>query len=343
MNHNIAKGLLILLVIVDHNDFSRDIFPGFLRGLSFHVVAFMALPFLRPALPLTTGTLRKHFFRLYYPYLVFTCAIAGAYWISTDRSLFTALVNLIHALYSANAASLKEATNMALLWFLPSLFSLLIIRGAIEGASRPLRSALIAVALLCHPLIGLVSGTMQHYLPLGMLPAIYVIPLVYVIAFLQLKVLDPLPGAPALLMLTILFVVVKYLQMRLGLSQEVGFGMVADYRNPIALLLNDLEAISGSLLVFQMARFNPGDLFDRAGRYSLQVYLFHAFVASALFAVIKRLPVDVHPGVAFAVSVPLTLAASVILAHVILEARRLKRMLFPGDGQEMLRNARFDS
>ena len=340
MNHNIAKGLLILLVIIDHNDFSRDVIPGFLRGLSFHVVAFMALPFVRTPRELTAEVVGKHFFRLYYPFLVFTCVVAAGYWLSSGRPFIDALANLLHALYSANAASLKTATNMALLWFLPSFFALLLIKGVIERASQSLRAFLVATVLVCHPLIGASSVSVQHYLPLGVLPAIYVVPLVYAIAFLQSKVFDPLPRKSALFVSALLFVIVKHAQMQMGLSQEVGFGLVSDYRDPLALVLNDLESISGTLLVFQMSRFRLGNIVERAGRYSLQVYLFHAFIGAALYAVIKRIPVSIHPGLAMAVCVVATLAASVLLAQAVFGAGRLKPALFPEDGRELLGGVR---
>ncbi|HYD60399.1 MAG TPA: hypothetical protein VEC35_08595 [Noviherbaspirillum sp.] len=340
MNHNIAKGLLILLVAIDHNDFARDVIPGFLRGLSFHVVAFMALPFIRPALPLNAAAIGKHFFRLYYPFLVFACVTAGGYWLSTGRPLGDSLVNLLHALYSANVVSLKAATNMALLWFLPSLFSLLIIKGGIEEAGRPLKYFFVVAALVCHPLIGAAPAMTQHYLPLGLLPAMYVVPLVYVIAFLHLKAFEPMPRKIAFLVSAILFASVKHVQIQLGLSQEVGFGLVSDYRNPLALLVNDLEAITGSLLVFQMSRFRLGSLCERLGRFSLQVYLFHAFIGAALFVAIKRMPVAIDSLTALVVSVVLTLGSSMLLAQVVFGTKRLKPALFPENGGELLGTVR---
>jgi fucose 4-O-acetylase-like acetyltransferase len=340
MNHNIVKGLLILLVAIDHNDFARDVIPGFLRGLSFHVVAFMALPFIRPALPLNTAAIRKHFFRLYYPFFVFACVTAGGYWLSTGRPFGDALVDLLHALYSANVVSLKAATNMALLWFLPSLFSLLIVKGMIEGAARPLKLFLVVAVLVCHPLIGAASGLTQHYLPLGLLPAVYIVPLVYVIAFLHLKTFEPMPRKIAFLVSALLFAGVKHAQIQLGLSQEVGFVLVSDYRSPLALLVNDLEAITGTLLVFQMSRFHLGSFCESLGKFSLQVYLFHAFIGAALFVTIKRMPIAIDLTVALAVSVLLTLWASMLVARGVFGTKHLKSALFPEDGREVFWTAR---
>ena len=76
MNQNLIKGMLIILVMFDHNEFAHQLFPLFLDGFAFHVLGFLALPFLRPPEPASKAYFQKIIFRYYYPFFLITCAMA---------------------------------------------------------------------------------------------------------------------------------------------------------------------------------------------------------------------------------------------------------------------------
>jgi hypothetical protein len=329
MNSNIVKGILIALVIIDHNDFSRMLFPGFLLGLSFHVVAFFALPYLREPVPLSQDLVKRHFLRLYYPFLVVALATGTTYWLFTGRPLSEATVSLIQALYNGNAESLKQSTNLYLLWFLPSFFSFVIIKSFLDSTTAALRNTLLAAIVLTHLLIGAVAADVQDYLPLGILPALYILPLAMAAAMIHLHVFTKLRREHAVAASVTLFIAVKWLQIRMGLSQEVGFGLVADYRDMPALLVNDLEAITGTLLVFQAGRFAWSDVLSAAGKFSLQVYLFHAFIAKAIYLMIVNLPFSVYASAAFVFSSVATLFLTVFAARLVTNRQVLRHLMFP--------------
>lgn len=328
MNSDLVKGILIALVIVDHNDFSRAIFPGFLKGFSFHVLAFLALPFVRSTPPLSLQALQKHFYRLYYPFLVVAVATAVVFWLGSGRGFIDEALALAHALYSGNADSLKRATNMGLLWFLPSLFSLMVIKGALAAMPQAPRKIVMAGICVIHFVIGIIASRMQDFLPLGILPALYVVPLAYAVANVHLRMLSPLRIEFALLAVIALFIPVKYAQIRMGLSQEVGFSQVADYRFPLALIINDLEGVFGTLLVFQLGRLSLPRWIETIGRNSLAIYLFHAFIGRFLYRAVMGLPFPDSPLPLFILTATLTLALSAALAQNITRIPLLQQLLF---------------
>jgi fucose 4-O-acetylase-like acetyltransferase len=323
MNLNALKGILIILVIVDHNDLSRSLFAGFLYGFGFHVAGFLTIPFLKPAAPLDRD-FAAYAFRLWYPFMVVASVMALLMALATHADGLQHLRAWAHALYSGNAVALKQATGMYLLWFLPSFVALAVLRGAFARGGAWM---LVAAAVAVHPFIGSVAAQVQAYLPLGVLPALYVIPLGAAGAWLHQRWLARMPVGVALLLALAVFVPVKYLQMQAHLYNEVGFAEVADYTRPLALLLNDLECVAGVLALCQLCRLPMPRLLEACGRYSIQIYLFHAFVALAVFKAVQLLHLPTVA--AFALSLATTVVLTLLLARALAGNRLAQRFLFP--------------
>lgn len=336
MNRDVLKGILIILVIIDHNEYSRKLFPALLAGLSFHVVGFMTIPFLRPAMRFWSRDFGQYLFRLYYPFALLTCAMALLVMSIDHLPAGQHLRDTAVVLYSGNSDALKHVTQMGLLWFLPSFISLLILRTAIEGLGTAGKIASLGLIAAAHPFLGLVPAAAWNYLPLGILPALYVLPLAYGGAWLHQRVLAPARASSAVLASGLVFLIVKVLQVRLGLSNEVGFLQVADYRDPLALMINDLEAVSGTLMLFQLARCLDLGLLAQAGRFSMQIYLIHAFIALALFkAALRVFPAGSYVP-AFAATAGLTVLLSIGAARLLVSNRWTRRLIFPKSSLELI-------
>jgi hypothetical protein len=339
MNPNVLKGLLIILVILDHNDFARSVIPGFLRAFSFHVVGFMALPFLRDTMRPFTAQFAQYTFRLYYPFALVTCALSVAAWIAAGTPASAQIQSTVLALYSGNWKVLDQTTGLALLWFLPSLISLLFLRALIESLPRYAGAMLLAMACVAHFFVGKISPAAQAYFPMGLLPAIYVLPLAYVIASIHKGVLARVPTWLAISCTLALFVAVKLVQMRMNLTNEIGFLQVASYTRPWNVLVNDLEAVTGSVMMFQLARALDSKLVATCGQYSMQVYLIHAFVAAAIYKLLGLLPAG-SPLLAFPLSLALTVVLSAALVTFLLRFSVVRRFVFPRSTHDLaLRSA----
>ncbi len=336
MNLNVLKGLLIILVVVDHNDFSRQLFPGFLLGLTFHVVGFMTIPFLRPAHQLGSKEFADYVFRLYFPFLLVTCALWTVVTVTGTAPVPERLLALGHVLYSGNAELLKATVNMGLLWFLPSFIALVTLRAVMESRGVALKWAVLALLLAVHPFIGTVAQSVEDYLPLGLLPALYMIPLAYAGVYLHRKLFDALPVAPAVALSLGVYVAVKALQMALKLDNEVGFSSVADYTMPLALVVNDLEAVTGTLMLFQLSRLRLGALLEACGKYSMQMYLFHAFIALGLYKALLLLAPGIAPLYLFLASLLATIMLTLGLAAIVMRTPALTRLVFPRNLQALL-------
>lgn len=326
MNLNALKGILILLVILDHNDFSRLFIDGFLYGFTFHVVGFMTLPFLKPAAPLDRK-FAGYAFRQYYPFFLVASLTALAAGVVSHAAPADQLRAWALALYSGNAHALKAATHMSLLWFLPSFIALVALRSALGEVGRGTRAMLIVLLWAVHLFIGAVALRIENVLPLGLLPAVYMAPLAVLIVWLHRTVFERMPTLAAVALALAVFVPVKYLQVRGHLYNEVGFAEVADYTQPVALLLNDLESVTGVLMLFQLCRLPLGAFVEACGRYSIQVYLFHAFIALAVYKAVLHLPASA--AVQFPLSLALTAVLSLGFARWLAAQPLAQRFVFP--------------
>lgn len=337
MNLNVLKGMLIILVIADHNDFTRQLFHGFFLGLTFHVVGFMTIPFLKPAEPIGTRRFANYAFRLYWPFLLVTCGLWLIVTLIGNVPLYDRSIQLVHALYSANANLLKQVTHMGLLWFLPSFIAIVALRNLIDTMGKTARRvALIALAVI-HVVIGTVALAIENFLPLGLLPALYIVPLAFIAAGIHQRWLAPMRTWKALTLTVAAFVAVKAVQMHWSLANEVGFSAVADWRDPQALLVNDLEAITGTLMLFQLARLKLGKLLDACGKYSMQMYLFHAFIALIIYKAMLLLVPDGPVIVLFVASLAATIVITLFVAAFVMRFDLLRRLIFPREPGDLPR------
>lgn len=339
MNPNIVKGLLILLVIVDHNDFARSVIPGFLLGFSFHVLGFLTLPFLRPAHTIDRR-LGQYLFRLYHPFFVITTVLALVVFFISPVSATRQLSLWLLSLYSGNFSVLKESTHMSLLWYLPSFVTLVALRAVIEQAGPAGKRIILLGLVALHPFIGLLAPRIQDFLPLGLLPVLYAMPLCYFAAYVHDRLFEHHSRVLGMLASATLYGAVKYLQMRAHLPNELGAAEVADYTQPFALLVNDLEAVTGVWMIFQLGRFPLGRFIEIAGKFSLQVYCFHAFIAVIIYKTLASQLGTLPALPLFLMSITLTAILTVILARFLTERPLFRRLMFPKNTGELMQACR---
>jgi fucose 4-O-acetylase-like acetyltransferase len=223
---------------------------------------------------------------------------------------------------------------MGMLWFLPSFVALVILRTLLEHVGRAGKVLAIIAVCAVHPLIGVAPDRIEDYLPLGVLPALYMVPLALAAAWGHVRLMK-LPRGAGLALTVLVYALVKSVQMEAHLYYEVGFAIVATYAQPIALLVNDLESVTGVWMVFQLGRFSLGSLIDTAGKYSLQVYLFHAFVAAVIYKLLINTAISMPVIVLFCVSFALTAVLVALLARFLAENGIIKRLLFPRTTTEL--------
>lgn len=276
---NAVKGLLILLIVLGHNKYLMNDGYSFQFLYSFHVYSFYFLSFLYDYHKENWVQItRKNLRRLYVPYtfffliLVLICLIQGHNWDLTQT---------IVAFVTGTQFNLRGALQYGgFLWFIPTLFSLLMIKTCYYSYPR-LRLPLIlgsAVAWIAYAFLFFVKA--QIYAPCS--------------CFLGYAML--LPALLSRLMVTkvslsnlccaFLFLVIAIL---------VIYPSAVSYKYWVCNRIL-CPVIIFSLLVKMRSAYCRKLWIQEYGRYSFQIYLIHVFLYNGAYSIIAHynLPIGGH-------------------------------------------------
>ena len=160
---NAIKGLLIFLIILGHNRIFSAVASSqcWMWLYSFHVYSFFLLPFFYPEKGINCDRVRNNVVKLLYVYLLWFIIYALCYQImvhivpslakSTSVPTFFQYLDAI----LTGAQSLLGATSgFMVLWFLPVMFSMLLIKGLRERyKNSKIWPYVLSVGVLCYVIL----------------------------------------------------------------------------------------------------------------------------------------------------------------------------------------------
>ena len=285
-DHLVLRGVLILAVMLDHNDIVRNVHTvnAWFLPMTWHVAGFLLLPFLTPPRSLSWPMVRDHAVRYLVPFVCAVLAYAAAYQsiILRHPPDLATLARVARALLLADPTSLQHATGFIVLWFLPALLSVVLLAAAWNTAPR-LRPWLLGLALAVHAGAGAVPPEARGMVPAGLLIALYILPLGLLLRA-NLATVSRLRGRlwVALLAAPVLLATWEWEH---GHEIEIATLVVPTLERPSWMLATDLQDLAALALLLSaaplLARL-PGLL--TLGRYSLLVYLIHPLLYKPLLA-----------------------------------------------------------
>ncbi len=172
MNNNISvlsrqesvslKGFLILLIIIGHNMFftlntQECEMMGYLY--CFHIEAFFILPFLYGARRINLRRAMRSFVKLYGTYMIWSTVLYVCYYVCYGHH--TCSVKDLMSLW-IYATGLKEYTGILILWFLPAMFSLSLLKDVYYSSPKWVKIILLAVSI-CSLSAHLLSLDYGHF------------------------------------------------------------------------------------------------------------------------------------------------------------------------------------
>ena len=160
-----VKGLLIILIILGHAQPLIHL-PSPLRSFfyGFHVHCFMILPLLYPIKQLNKERIKNYVARLIVPYsLLFFLFFSGQLMMSIISSssavtsspmdFVKAVIGGVYSMIMGGYFPLRDSIDVVYLWFLPAMFSLLIIRDYYMMASRLNKTILLSLGAIFYFLL----------------------------------------------------------------------------------------------------------------------------------------------------------------------------------------------
>lgn len=302
----LLKGILIILIILGHNGILMGKAPGLtVTSLnyylySFHVQLFLILPFLYNTPLFTKERIKKDFIHLFKPYtfLFATFLLINITLLKQDFNP----IDTAAAYIAGNQPLLKNAIGVYFPWFLPSMFSLLLLRNYILNKSTIviLLSVVLSLALFAAikifnfriniDFLGLVTAATYF--------SIAVISRYLYERFYNKKYFQSI-SIITFALSTILFFLLYPMQCTL-------FSIVRFAILPISALFTFIFIIGGLQNSFLEK------ILDYFGKESLPIYMIHVFVYNILLMIIQKLqmPLDISSGI---ISLLLTTAITVLI------------------------------
>ena len=284
---NAIKGLLILLIVLGHNSILCSSWNGcevddklFLWRwfYTFHVYCFFILPFFYNKKPYQRGNIRKYAVKLLYPYLLVSlvCLVLNVFVLNND---FKGWAHFSWAMCSGSDKLLEQAMGLNFSWFLPAMFTLLLLKDIYYYSGKYIRGPFIGIGLVLWAIVlpGEVKfSTLGSYVPFALVPAFRLLPFCLLTRWMAERIkINPMSRcliALVFALLTLLYWLVQGYEIRTG---RMAFYFVM----PIAAFLTLFsfkEYLAKSRLLIAL------------GKLSLQIYLYHVIVFNVLLMAVKH-------------------------------------------------------
>jgi fucose 4-O-acetylase-like acetyltransferase len=275
------KGLLILIVVLDHNNEAHALIHDFMAPLTFHVLGFLLLPFLVRGARLSTEFALDRFLRYWIPQAFIVTLASILYWMLHRRSEPLARVALDYgaALAIGSAPLVKQSTGFLAYWFLPTLLGVVIVLAAYRSVPAGWRWPIIAIFALCHLLLTERNFPGYFWVPFGLA----IVANIFVLGLL-LEVITRSRTAFALRWWFPAAFVASYgLLMTQHRWLEVATLEFASLSQFPILVEQDVAGLSGVLTVLLLGGMLANNrIMASLGRHSLMIYLLHPLAYAAL-------------------------------------------------------------
>jgi len=331
----------MLFVMLDHNDIVRNVklMNDVFKPLTFHVAAYLVLPFLMPPKRLAVGMARDHAIRYLVPFLFALVGYALTYHIVYKGTMpdIQWLKNLGLAFLFADPWSLQLSTGFIVLWFLPALLSTVLLAALFNSSPPWAKTVLIVIAVVAHLSVGASPLALKEAVPQGLLIAFYILPFGIVVRYSMPWLLAR--PAQAWIAVVCLVVLAATWVFELGAEIEIGTLELPTFSQPLWVIASDLgnlTALAALLICSPFLRYVPG--LGLLGKHSLLVYLFHPLLYKPIFGVLLRycrldeLATPIGTAIYWigaVVSVLLAASLSICGAVVIRKSPWLKAMITP--------------
>jgi fucose 4-O-acetylase-like acetyltransferase len=326
-----TRGILIVLIVIGHNKlFHANFYPLYVALYSFHVAAFLIMPFLYSPKEFTFHNIVNLFVRYMIPFYATVLTYSIIYFIvevpKDYQNIFGWFGHLAGALSLANAYHIKEATGFEMLWFLPAFAALTYMYMAVAFCNTTFRILLILLSFLGHCLVGLLPEEAIKWVPFSAYVSIYV--LAPALLFSVLRRFDRF-GWQQIMIAGLVFCIACYLQREQRLTVVLSEFTVFSLTNVYALLVTDIQMLTGTFVCVALGqKAASSQILTRLGNLSMKIYLTHGLIGYIVYRSYVELGANVPPSVAIFATASITLSISYAVSLTV-EKTRLNRWIFP--------------
>jgi fucose 4-O-acetylase-like acetyltransferase len=326
-----VKGALLLLVILGHLPSLVLSRPEIVNSFyTFHVAGFLLLTFFYDPPPPTRQTLVTYLIRYGVPFVVFYTFYSVLYFAmvkSGYQAPGSAFDEYVTGLIFATSRTLDPACGLKMMWFLPTLFTLTIVRSLLSPFIVVIA---VPAMLVAHLLVGEI-GSVRYFIPWGLAIVAFLLPLGYaappLLAWIERRKLFWL----LLLVCAGLHGYAFAIDLKVDLGDMKLFGL----RHVPHLLLQDALMLGTTLVLLCMKRaLALAPFLVLAGRYSLPIYLTHPLITQGVQRLVPSFQ-DWALWVQAVAVLALTLLSGACAALAARQLPGLYRLLFPRNALDL--------
>lgn len=339
---NAIKGLLIFLIILGHNRIFSAVASSqcWMWLYSFHVYSFFLLPFFYPEKGINGDRIRNNAVKLLYVYLIWFIIYSLCYQImlhivpslAKSDTIPTAFQYIL-AMLTGSQSLLGNTSGFMVLWFLPVMFSMLLIKGLRERfKNSKMWPIVFTFGVICYimlidfrykaPFSYSIISNIDMVSPIAVFRGLGAFAIGY-LSFILYEKLKWWGG-------------VAYLLIFLIASTVWFIFSVVD--NSLYWILKPLMTVSFFLSIFCFRHYiGKSSLLQTLGKYSMPIYLVHPFLCILFSSEIFNLQVtsDMKGIILVILSQIIITATSYGIVFLIYKLKYLKRFLFPDSYKEL--------
>lgn len=343
------KGLLIFLIILGHNSFfSSESRIGMVFLYTFHIQAFFILPFLYPHKKVSVIRLRNYIIRFYYPFVIFFLFLSllnhiGNTWGIIPENTFSGNIGTVNkwkefllTIITGNGYCIDYFTGFQFLWFLPVMFSMVILKDIYydKRANYMLRYFMVlfgCIFFLIYFIFGFrtpfdknIIYLLKEYSPFAITYALGA----FFMGVISLRVIKMEKYRSANIVIPALFVSGAILCF---VSQHDGKVPIDDEIRWILLLVMPFLFF---FIIYQLRDYlSKITLLKDIGKYSFPIYIIHPFLLKVFFMIVY--PLWGANWLIVIVSQVIITAISYYIALIIYNNHYLKAIMFPSNWNEL--------
>jgi len=329
-----VKGILICLIVMGHNSALFVGMPQLSHLYLFHVQSFLILGVVLNTHVFSGVFIRERAARYLIPFVIFTMGYTVLNTLLSGGGVLAFLHAVFLSISTGRFVTLDAYAGLAMLWFLPALFSIILLHSLYLSENLLSRGVVIGLSIVVPITISSLSPLLNFY---GVITAAYFFPIALITRYLlryEIASMSSLKRCGVAL-IAIFSLAYFILTMKTGERLEAGAPDLFSIGQPL-FYFPYMVALPLWLVVFLgTSRFYSNRLFSSMGRYSLFIYLLHQPIQVMCIKALHLLGFKdwlLVGMVSLFVSLTLSWGCSLFISRV----RKLKSFLSPNSFEEWI-------